>query len=156
MVLVSLALRMSSVQRLHRTLHQLLGEYHHGHRDGLGSNPSNSFCSGDGFVIHSSQNSVEDPFKSSTKDDDSAQKNSRGFMNTTPSTRHGEALASTNWRSGSSSGNSSESPTARKSTNKDISMKTCASKDPGINSDRVSNRNAQAIYPPSACVFVAK
>jgi hypothetical protein len=101
---------------------------------------------------------AEDPFDIEDKEillSPSAQAASRrrGSDNSTPRSSKGLGAASSNWRS-SSSGSSPPHAGALSSDEALLTLSALPPVTPGPKN--ISATNAQAIFPPSACVFVAK
>jgi len=109
------------------------------------------------FVRKGAQSSVEDPFTSA-----SPRRGSDKVTPTGPKTK-GRAAESDNWRSGSSSGSSagrsSPSPSrylvGKQGTT--LFVKKYESEDDAASFyQTVTAEDAQALFPPACCVFVAK
>lgn len=98
------------------------------------------------FVRHGAGSRDDDPFSSPSKNIRHRGNGNQRSVNTTPTRR-----LDLSWRSGSSdSSHGDSSPTKNVTISQQHSGAGLHSK------EAITGQNAQAFYPPSACVFVAK
>lgn len=104
------------------------------------------FSYGSGFVCHGAGSRHDDPFSSPSKKTVQHGHGKVRSINTTPTKRLDQ-----NWRSGSSGGSSGGDSPAH-----DLKAAQQHQSSGHKGGQFISGQNAQAFYPPSACVFVAK